>query len=359
VELPRDAPPSSPGRAGIEPTIFNTDYSWIRRGPCLGCGGLVVTARDPHVLFGGRRDATALIAIDTAPQRMQGVNAESLFGQRDDVFVLGVAHRDCSDLARRRLETRAVELPDDLIPMRVTDDDSALPQLHLPPSEGFCAFCGSTDTTDEHVFAAWVSAELQKRGSLVRETEHGRVPIRSLDVTVPICSHCNNRWLSVLENDARPILAPMINGTGSFTLTSDQQKLLAAWALKTALVLDLVSGAPMIPAGFFYAFRQRREALPNTAVWIGAYLDKSAIWVDHHGIPAEKPTDFVTTFTVGRVVFHIVGMIDEGTVALPTDTPALWRLAPRYQESIAWPRDNLAFGDESLRSLASSVTAST
>jgi hypothetical protein len=48
---------------------FKNDLPGSRSAPCLGCGGRVVTARDPHVLFGGKRDGSLLIAMDAEPQR--------------------------------------------------------------------------------------------------------------------------------------------------------------------------------------------------------------------------------------------------------------------------------------------------
>jgi hypothetical protein len=39
-------------------------------GPCLGCDGRVVAARDPHVMMAGKRDGSVLAMVDAAPMLM-------------------------------------------------------------------------------------------------------------------------------------------------------------------------------------------------------------------------------------------------------------------------------------------------
>jgi hypothetical protein len=268
-----------------EPTKFNKDYTGIRRGPCLGCGERLVTARDPYVMFGGKRDGSLLIAIDTTPHAIQATKPEEMFDAQD-LFLLAVAHRGCVDLARGRLEGRQVDLPEQLIAMRVTPDQSPLPQLHLPPDRTVCAWCDAADASDEHVFAEWISKELA-RCPLMRETDHGPLPITSIDLTAPVCTRCNNRWLSVLEKDAQRILAPMIHRPDTVTLTTEDQRLLATWAVKTAMMLDLASAEPVIPAGFYHAFRQARAPLPGNWVWLGAYLGKRHV----DATPYQRPPE--------------------------------------------------------------------
>jgi hypothetical protein len=105
-----------------------------------------------------------------------------------------VAHRDCGPLARHRLEAKEVELPDQLPELLVDEDIGELPALHLPPA-GYCPFCGSAETTAEHVVPKWVSRDLNKLASLHVTTEHGLRRLQSIEMTAPICPACNNRWL--------------------------------------------------------------------------------------------------------------------------------------------------------------------
>lgn len=345
-----------------EAVPYKNDLPGSKRAPCLGCGERVVTARDAHVLFGGKRDGSLLIAWDTEPQLSYATDVDRIYTERD-LFLLGVAHRNCGPLARRRLEAQEVELSDELPQLRVDEEVGDLPQIHLPPASDQCAFCGATGTTDEHVFPRWVSRELVKLAPLQVMTERGPRQSRSLEITVPVCEKCNNRWLSVLENDVQPVLRPLIRGEER-TLTPADQRVLAAWAAKTALMLDLASGAPIIPTGFYYEFRQLRTALPSQAVWLAAYLGKSkAIWAEHRGLhlgvnEAEPPNAFVTTFSVFRVVFQVVGHFTKGGATFKEGrllSLGLFPIWPARGEAAEWPRNRLAFADDGLAELAASI----
>jgi hypothetical protein len=345
-----------------ERLAYRNDLPGSRRAPCLGCGRPVVTARDPHCLIGGKRDGSVLIAVDTEPQRSFATDVDLIYTERD-IFLLGVAHRDCVPLARKRLEAQDVELPKELPALLVDEEVGDLPEMHVVPAPGQCAFCGAIDVTEEHVFPKWISRELSKLAPLQVTTEYGPRRLPQLEMTAPVCEKCNNRWLSVLEGDVQPVLAPLIRGE-EHTLSPDDQPLLAAWAAKTALMLDLASGASIVPTGFYYELRQHRTALRSHAVWVGAYLgSRKAIWAEHRGLhlgiePDEPPNAFVTTFNVFRVVFQVVGHFTKGGASL-TDRRALalglWPIWPSARKAVSWPRNRLALSDEALADLAVSI----
>jgi hypothetical protein len=165
----------------------------------------------------------------------------------------------------------------------------------------------------------------------------------------------------LLENDVRPVLTPLIRGEER-TLSLDEQRLLAAWAAKTALMLDLVASAPIVPAGFYCELRQLRTALPSQAIWLAAYLgNRKAIWAEHRGLHItedEPPNAFITTFSVFRVVFQVVGHFTKGGATFD-DTRllslGLARIWPACENPIDWPRERLAFGDDALAELAASI----
>jgi hypothetical protein len=300
--------------------------------------------------------------MDTEPQRAFSTDVDRVFTE-PDLYLLGIAHRDCVPLARKRLETNDVLLPDDLPELKAVEDTSQLPLLHLPPSPGVCAFCGAEAATDEHIFPRWVSRELKKLSRLETTTQYGTYRVDSLEMTVQICERCNMRWLSVLERDVQPILAPMIRGQ-EVTLRADEQRLLATWAAKTAFMLDLGSDAPIIPTGFYYEFRQLRAPLSSQIVWLGAYLGrKKAIWAEHRPLLLSRDTDscpngFVSTFSVFRVVFQVVGHFTRGQATLRDSrlmSRGLWTITPASPHPRAWPRNGFAFSDEGLEELATSI----
>jgi hypothetical protein len=314
------------------------------------------------VQLGGRRDGTRLIAIDVEPLVSWADEPESLDGARD-IYLLGVAHRGCLHRAEQLLRARQVELPDDLPQLVMDDEVESLPELHLPPTLGQCPFCDGADPTDEHVYPQWLSKELGAIGQLVdRRAPRGPRRLRTIDLTAPICGACNNRWLSVLENDTKPILAPMVRGEDR-RLDLDEQRLLATWALKTAMMFDLASGSPVIPAGFFQALRQRRQPLESKFVWIAGYHGSLAAWAQHTplrlGIADDQPPNaFVTTFTTFHVVFQVIGHFTRGGMDFKDDRiykDVLAQIWPPRLEVVDWPPQQVAFNDEWLETLAASI----
>lgn len=304
-----------------------------------------------------------LIALDVEPLISHATDTEALL-HAPDLYLLGLAHRSCLDEARRRLEAGEVTLPHDLPELHVDEGASdPLPALHLPPDRERCAFCNGPDPTAEHVFPQWLSRELLSISTLVDlKAERGPRPLRTVNITAPICRKCNNRWLSVLENDVKPLLTPLVRGD-ECCLEQTEQKLLATWALKTAMMLDLASGSPVIPTGFFHSLRQRRDPLESKFVWIAAYIGSThAIWAEHRPLHVgigddESANGFVTTFTVFRVVFQVVGHFTIGGMTLNDDRiyrDALSQIWPIRSQTIDWPPRRLAFDDDWLPTLANS-----
>ena len=117
---------------------YKDDLPGSRQAPCLGCGRRVVTARDPHVEIGGRRDGSVLMMYEAKPLLALATNPEQVF--QSDLELLGVAHRACIQLVRQRLEAQQVHLPDELPRLIVDQEVGELPALHLPPPPGRCAF---------------------------------------------------------------------------------------------------------------------------------------------------------------------------------------------------------------------------
>jgi hypothetical protein len=343
-----------------------SDLPGARRAPCLGCGERVVLRRDAHLRVAGLRDGSWLLFIDTAPHRSQATDPGRIFAV-PDAELLGVAHRACRDLARRRLEAGEVDLPEKLPRLIIDQEVGDLPPLHLPPTSGMCPFCGRTDLTDDHIWPEWFSRALADKGGFVMPTPYGPRAKPQVEITVPTCYSCNNGWLSILDNDVAAVLRPMVRGDErTRTLSPDEQRLLSTWSVKTAFLLDLYTGTPVIPTGFFYDLRQRRSALPGNAVWLGAYSGSQyAAWASHDGLhvgtTADRPaTAFLTTFTAFRVVFQVFGHFTKGNASINDRrslSAALARIWPPTDESVDWPRQRLAFNDSSLLTLASSFSA--
>lgn len=340
-----------------------------KRSPCLGCDEPVRSARHAHVQIAGTKDGSWLALIDARPALIPVNDPDQM--PTEGLFLLGFAHRQCADRARERLMDGTVELPEDL-PTVVLEDVSDDPpeNLDLPPRPDQCPFCqGTGPLTDEHIWPVWMIQEFRQinRGApfTIGKGDGPARPTRSLDLTVPVCDECNNRWLSVLETDVAPILRPMIHGTDC-DLTPAEQRFLATWAAKTAMTLNLLDPATaFIPLGYYHELRQQRRALPSMVVWIGAYSGKRwATWAHqrplHIGDPRpERPNACLTTFTAFRVVFQVLGHFTSGGATLKQGrlaSLALHAIWPPRRETLRWPRDRLAFGDDALDELAESFS---
>lgn len=335
-----------------------------RRSPCLGCCRTVVTARDAHVTFGGKRDGSMLLVFGHDPEVLWATD-DNIF-EATDVYLLGVAHTRCMNEARRRLEAQEIELPEELPRLLVDEPDDPPPALHVPPTPDRCAFCGSTENlTDEHVIPRWVTRRMAEFGATyIRETAYGTQRSPTIEITAPICEDCNNRWLSVLENDVSSILSPMLTGS-EVRIHADQQLLLATWAVKTALMFELANGSPIVPEGFFHDLRLRHAPHPNQWVWLGLYGGQqraTTVFLNplHIGVPeTDEPNGFVCTFNVFCVVFQVAMHFTSGTAELRDARqqyePVIERIWPRWITPVVWPKSTFALFDASLGEFAASL----
>jgi len=293
---------------------------------------------------------------------------DDVFRERDDLFLLGLAHRHCEAKARDSLQRQEVELPPELPQLRVDEPDDVPPPLHEPPSGDTCPFCGSAErVTEEHVWPKWVTRVLRDVSTEpFKITTGGRTrSAQMLNVTAPICRECNTRWLSTLENDVRPILAPMIVGQPQRLMAAEQEKL-AAWAAKTALMIDLAHrGQSIIPEGFYRDLRLRRSALPSHTVIISNYGGNWAAWAQGQTLRADpsddssRPVGFVITFTVFRVVFQVMGHFTAGSMEVNEGrwqyAPCIERIWPIWKMPVQWPKSHYGLYDKSLEEFAGSV----
>ena len=189
-----------------------------------------------------------------------------------------------------------------------------------------CFFCGPTESplTKEHVWPRWVSRLLRGRynsdhfrqlRAVGDNTTANRSSPQDLNVTTEtVCSGCNNEWLSIFENDQiKPLASPLIIGRDAAALTPESQSLLAAWAYKMAMLMDIAhpdkTGEFFTPAERLL-FRQTTSAHPLLRVFLGRY---NFGWRPAH---AHTPRPTVTGETGARRTFHLkISTITAGHLA--------------------------------------------
>ncbi len=126
-----------------------------------------------------------------------------------------------------------------------------------------CLFCAenlSGVRSREHVFSQWLLDELKIRAEQVSavhtfQTEGlaSEPEVRSIrSLTLEniregrICAHCNNGWMSDLENSCKGTLLDLIHGRRQPAQLSETECLLVArWAAKTAYMLNSSANFPI------------------------------------------------------------------------------------------------------------------
>jgi hypothetical protein len=201
-----------------------------------------------------------------------------------------------------------------------------------------CAFCGRSDLklTGEHLFAEWVYKLFHESEITIYDEETIR-PLRSWkrkwtpnsrggEKTNQVCGDCNHGWMSRIEEAARPVLTPMIEGRAT-DLSEQDQLTIVSWLTKTAFVLELTRSkeSPIVFDDTHRShFRQSLAPPPTSYIWLGATTSpRTASFNSNHPQMHTQRSDtpgrtvtyqgFVATITVG----HFLGQFFWLGVALP------------------------------------------
>ena len=231
-----------------------------------------------------------------------------------------------------------------------------------------CFFCRQTGRrlTNEHVWPKWVSGLLCGRSDSfthytrrVTATDDAMTPTgrsRYLNVTTrAVCRDCNSGWLSDLESQFKPLATRLIVGerTVALALSPESQALLAAWAYKMAMLLDvahpsasrefytprdrLLFRSTSLAHGFVHVFlgrcafgdrpalaRKLRDTLPRRAYWELATMTAGHLAMQVLSVRSVASNELVPAGTLGVDFFGRA----RGTVS------PIWPPVPAYLE---WP----------------------
>lgn len=115
-----------------------------------------------------------------------------------------------------------------------------------------CIWCGGAGPwSDEHAIAQWLSNCLQERlgirtpnfavdGMWYDEDDVRAQPTKRVQLKLQVCTACNSGWMSAMETAVMSTLPPLIFGE-TLTLSDDQCRDLAAWAMKTLVNLAFMA----------------------------------------------------------------------------------------------------------------------
>ena len=225
-----------------------------------------------------------------------------------------------------------------------------------------CVFCGSqVALTDEHVYARWMRETMRATGRTTVSRGAAQVPVRTdTGLTVlfrkGVCRACNTGWLSGMERTVSSHIRPALLGQ-KIVLTPEAQQIVAAWAVKQALLLELAmrlmrkkTYAPESNLRWLYDNRHDPVAPPGSQVWLAAVdaqlgtEDSLTAWnkAGCAGAAPADPDQFFVAFSAGYLLFQVAGQDFQGSDHLARfGEPLMTFIRPQELLSIVvsiWPR---------------------
>ena len=249
---------------------------------------------------------------------------------------------------------------------------------------GQCIFCGAVGKlTKEHIWADWLKKYIPK--DRPNYTAHSQTvwqdgrktdrkkrlvggDVRSMRVkcvcnskthakSTPNREGCNDGWMCKLQEAAKPIVIPLIDGK-SIALTAKSQQILSGWIAMSIMCGEFhCDETQTIPQSHrTRLYNAKRPPKDYWKIWIGDY-DRQE-WVPHKArfvlsITEEETTETahlvsppsntqVTTYTIGRLYVHCISSIWKAPVErfnfpTPGDGRFLRQIWPILYSPIAWP----------------------
>jgi hypothetical protein len=235
-----------------------------------------------------------------------------------------------------------------------------------------CIFCRRSDMSREHVWADWLRNHIPKNApsysslSAIAYPTHtefkrskisGDIQNRKLRV---VCErHCNNGWMSRLQEQAKPYLLPLTLGQVT-AMDVATQGIVAAWIAMTVTVAEYFD-----PSKAAVSYTQRRylcknQAVPpNWKIWIGHYVRGNwPAYLVHNPLPISsaqhrikrlgtglpRPNTQTTAFVVGQ--FYIFAASSDTDIfdrwQVPGEGAKLAQIWPIRRNIVAWPTETLS-----------------
>jgi hypothetical protein len=220
-------------------------------------------------------------------------------------------------------------------------------------------FCGGGDLTKEDAWPLWLLRRIGADGpgemhsvrgpGLPQKWRVGKAGIR----IGTVCRQCNNGWMSNLETAAKPVIESLLDGANT-NLACDSQRILGAWAIKGAMVLEPLRLKP----GVFTAqeraqFRQSLLLPPHTKVWVAKVVDSPGATCETSDLfsktssSADQVRGYVTTMAFGELAIQVLTFRLPFAVSPSTDInadmrPGPWdstaiQVWPSLQSPVTWP----------------------
>jgi hypothetical protein len=164
-----------------------------------------------------------------------------------------------------------------------------------------CIFCDNNSGSREHFWPKWIHErfdfgplKMERRGNEVVVIPNPELKVKT------VCGICNNGWMSALEAENIPITGEMVDGKPT-DLNEEQQKLVAIWSMKTAMMSDSMKGRNV--QNTFFTRNEGRELRLNrtipalTLIWLGR-VEGMHLW--------NMGTDFTLNDTEGNRLATVI-----------------------------------------------------
>lgn len=186
----------------------------------------------------------------------------------------------------------------------------------VPQQRPLCWWCQKPGTSNEDVVPLWQRHLYKGEAWWVHQTSHPDIgDYRTKKAKKPafrsrkFCGKCNNGWMSRLEEQALPLLGPMIKGTPT-VLGPDEQKLLAFWIWKTTLTFQSLEPAEYrcVPDALYGDLFEHRSPLIGSQIWLGWRNGGDPAWHRAHTLVRRDAPGrgFGSTLAMGSLVAHLV-----------------------------------------------------
>jgi hypothetical protein len=231
-----------------------------------------------------------------------------------------------------------------------------------PFPRGACVFCGAQNQISaEHALPKWIEQVLPGSGDFT--TSVGDLWSKtspSIDQKIKrVCVPCNTGWMHDLEVACKPILTPAIRLEGApYVLSEVEQRSVALWVAKTALMVEFVHGGdPHVPPRHYRHVYDNRTPPLGCIVWLAAYgatnhlfqvTPKKLYMRDRWG----NSTDgYLVTFSVGHLACQFAYFGGSGEMEPLGESRLLNRIWP-VRGPQSWPPAGVVLPDDALSELA-------
>lgn len=220
-----------------------------------------------------------------------------------------------------------------------------------------CAFCRQPGASTEHVFASWTSDIVPGDGVFTTSGTGRRRTKQSKGLSVisrAPCVACNTGWMSQLEQRAKPLLTPAIQGDQTRWAPAERETI-AVWATKTALMADRADPNHYVPDDHFHHLYDTGEPHPSTRVWVtslvyppgrsfleAAILHRKGLLIESASLTTHG---YRITLAIGYLAVQVFGAANapELTVERTLEINGvriqdfLRQLWPHGDETLTWP----------------------